>query len=80
MGQNAYRFSIAWPRIVPDGKGRVCEKRLDCNARLVDSLLEAGIQPFVTLYHWDLPQALQDNGGSANNATVDSMCVTPTLS
>ena len=63
LNLNAYRFSIAWPRIVPEGRGKVNEAGLAFYDRLVDGLLEAGIAPFVTLYHWDLPQLLQDEGG-----------------
>lgn len=63
LGVNAYRFSLAWPRIVPDGDGPVNEAGLAFYDRLVDALLEAGITPFPTLYHWDLPQVLQDRGG-----------------
>jgi beta-glucosidase len=62
LGLDAYRFSIAWPRVAPDGI-TVNEAGLDFYDRLVDGLLEAGIRPFATLYHWDLPQALQDRGG-----------------
>jgi len=60
VGANAYRFSIAWPRIFPDGVGKPNSKGLDFYERLVDAMLAAGIEPFATLYHWDLPQALQD--------------------
>ncbi len=63
MGVNAYRLSVSWPRVLPRGRGTVNPKGLDFYDELVDGLLEAGIAPFVTLYHWDLPQALQDIGG-----------------
>jgi beta-glucosidase len=63
MGAKAYRFSIAWPRVFPNGTGQPNPKGLDFYSRLVDELLKAGIEPFPTLYHWDLPQALQDQGG-----------------
>ncbi len=63
IGANAYRFSIAWPRIFPAGTGQPNAKGLDFYSRLVDELLAAGIEPFATLYHWDLPQALQDKYG-----------------
>jgi beta-glucosidase len=63
LGLQAYRLSIAWPRILPSGTGKVNPAGLDYYSRLVDGLLEAGIRPFVTLYHWDLPQAIEDRGG-----------------
>jgi beta-glucosidase len=63
MGAKAYRFSIAWPRIFPDGSGQPNSKGIDFYSRLVDTLLESGIEPCPTLFHWDLPQALQDRGG-----------------
>src|SRR5262245_53393815 len=63
LGATAYRFSVAWPRIFPDGTGKANPKGLDFYSRLVDELKVAGIEPFVTLYHWDLPQTLQDRYG-----------------
>jgi len=68
IGCNAYRFSISWPRVIP--KGKVNPLGLAFYDRLVDALLEANITPFITLYHWDLPQALQDEGGWANRDTA----------
>jgi len=70
MGMNTYRFSISWPRVVPDGKGAVNQKGIDYYSRLVDELLANGITPFPTLYHWDLPQALEDEGGWSNREIV----------
>lgn len=71
LGLNAYRFSLAWPRILPMGKGQVNAAGLDFYDRLVDAVLAAGIEPFATLYHWDLPQALQDEvGGWASRETA----------
>jgi beta-glucosidase len=63
LGVFAYRFSVAWPRIQPTGSGHVEQRGLDFYRRLLDGLRERGITPFVTLYHWDLPQALEDAGG-----------------
>jgi beta-glucosidase len=72
LGCQAYRFSIAWPRVLPNGTGQPNVQGLDFYDRLVDELLAANITPFVTLYHWDLPQALQDKGGWANRETVEA--------
>jgi beta-glucosidase len=72
MGLHAYRFSISWPRLLPEGRGRVSAAGVDFYSRLVDALLEAGIQPFATLYHWDLPQALQDQGGWPARTTAQA--------
>jgi len=66
LGLNAYRFSVSWSRIFPEGKGHINEKGLDFYRRLVDSLRAAGIQPLITLFHWDLPAALDDRGGWLN--------------
>ncbi|HEX4049221.1 MAG TPA: GH1 family beta-glucosidase, partial [Elusimicrobiota bacterium] len=70
LGLAAYRFSVAWPRIVPRGRGTLNRRGLDFYSRLVDELLAQGIEPFVTLFHWDLPQALEDEGGWANRDTA----------
>jgi beta-glucosidase len=72
LGISAYRLSTAWPRIVPNGRGQVNQKGLDFYDRLTDGLLDAGIQPWVTLYHWDLPQVLEDEGGWRNRETVEA--------
>lgn len=63
MGLSAYRFSVAWPRIAPEGSGPVNQAGLDFYDKLVDGLLAAGIEPFVTLFHWDLPQCVEEAGG-----------------
>ncbi|MDR7335222.1 GH1 family beta-glucosidase [Roseateles asaccharophilus] len=70
LGVNAYRFSIAWPRILPNGRGAVNEAGLAFYDRLVDGMLERGLDPWCTLYHWDLPQALQEQGGWTSRDTV----------
>jgi beta-glucosidase len=71
LGLDAFRFSIAWPRILPDGRGRVNEAGLDFYDRLVDDLLAAEIAPFPTLYHWDLPVALEEEGGWTSRRTAE---------
>ena len=72
LGMNAYRFSIAWPRIIPDLSGKPNQLGLDFYSRLLDGMLERGLTPWATLYHWDLPQYLQEQGGWENRATVDA--------
>ena len=71
LGFGAQRFSIAWPRILPSGTGKVNQAGLDFYSRLVDANLERGIEPWVTLYHWDLPQVLEDRGGGARHHGAD---------
>lgn len=71
LGLKTYRFSISWARIFPDGKGKPNEKGMQFYKNLVEELVENGIEPAVTLYHWDLPQKLQDEGGWSNRDTVD---------
>lgn len=72
IGLKAYRFSTSWPRILPNGRGKVNKKGLDFYSKLVDGLLEAGITPFVTLDHWDLPQTLEDEGGWPARSTAEA--------
>lgn len=72
LGLGGYRFSISWPRIMPVGRGRVNEPGLDFYDRLVDALLEADIEPYATLYHWDHPQALEDEGGWCVRSTAEA--------
>ncbi len=71
LGAGGYRFSIAWSRIQPDGRGAPNAAGLDFYDRLIDQLLEVGVQPMATLYHWDLPQALEDDGGWLNRDTIE---------
>jgi beta-glucosidase len=71
LGVDAYRFSVAWPRLLPSGRGAANELGLDFYDRLIDTLLAAGIEPWLCLYHWDLPQALEDHGGWANRDIAD---------
>jgi beta-glucosidase len=72
LGLKAFRFSVAWPRVVPDGRGAVNQAGLDFYDRLVDDLLASGIEPLVTLYHWDLPLALEDAGGWPVRETAEA--------
>jgi len=72
MGAGVYRFSVAWPRVIPAGVGAVNAAGLDFYDRLVDALLARGVRPFVTLYHWDLPQPLQEQGGWTARSTVEA--------
>ncbi|MET0287470.1 MAG: family 1 glycosylhydrolase, partial [Polyangiales bacterium] len=71
LGLQAYRFSVSWSRVLPEGRGTVNPLGLSFYDRLVDGLLEAGIQPYCTLFHWDLPQALQQRGGFLNRDIAD---------
>jgi len=72
IGLKAYRLSTSWPRILPKGHGKANQKGLDFYSKLVDGLLAANITPFITLYHWDLPQALEDEGGWPIRSTAEA--------
>jgi beta-glucosidase len=72
LGITCYRFSISWPRILPQGRGQINQPGLDHYSRLVDGLLEAGLTPFLTLYHWELPIVLQDEGGWTARESADA--------
>ena len=72
LGIKHYRLSVAWPRIYPHGRGAINQRGLDFYQRLVDALLQAGIKPWITLYHWDLPQTLEDEGGWRVRATPEA--------
>lgn len=79
LGISVYRFSVSWPRVIPNGTGDVNQKGLDFYHNFVDKLLENGIEPMCTLYHWDLPQALQDHGGWENRETIQAFVDYATL-
>ncbi|SDD10929.1 GH1 family beta-glucosidase [Auraticoccus monumenti] len=72
LGVDAYRFSVAWPRVVPEGTGAVNQAGLDFYRRVAETCLEHGVQPYVTLYHWDLPQPLEDAGGWLSRSTAEA--------
>lgn len=71
MGLKSYRFSISWSRVLPKGIGEVNQKGLDFYGNLIDELLCAGVEPIITLYHWDFPKALSDKGGWHSRASID---------
>jgi Beta-glucosidase/6-phospho-beta-glucosidase/beta-galactosidase len=72
IGMESYRFSISWPRIIPDGDGKINQKGIDFYNNIINECLKYGIVPFITLYHWDLPQALEEAGGWTNKRTVEA--------
>jgi beta-glucosidase len=74
LGLKAYCFSISWPRVLPEGTGKISTAGLDFYDRLVDGLLKKNVTPYVMLYHWDLPQVLQDKGGWGGRFIVDAFC------
>ena len=74
LGVKNYRLSLAWPRIYPQGDGALNQAGLDYYHRLLDALAAEGITPWVTMFHWDTPQALEDRGGWASRITVDAVC------
>ena len=74
LGIDAFRFSIAWPRVLPEGRGAVNAKGLDFYDRLVDELLGNGITPFATLFHWDTPQVLDEEGGWPSRGIIEPFC------
>lgn len=71
LGVDAYRFSVAWPRVIPNGTGAINRAGLDFYNRVIDGALERGIEPWLTMYHWDLPEALQQKGGWNNRESVE---------
>jgi beta-glucosidase len=79
LGLDGYRLSVAWSRVQPEGSGRMNPKGLAIYDRLVDELLAAGVRPMVTLFHWDLPQALEDKGGWLQRDTVERFAEYATL-
>ena len=76
LGARSYRFSVSWSRVLPNGTGVTNERGLDFYDRLVDALLGSGVKPLINLFHWDLPQVLQDRGGFADTAAMQSRIAT----